>query len=122
LSNLNLSLSSLGEAQGAILPPNPAYRAPVYSHGMHSPAPMEDFQFDRVTVSEGADKFPLSNEKQGERERKRERLTPLLLSAMIFLTPQRNTAQLPLIKLHNAFTALYEALSLHPLCIFLNDQ
>lgn len=52
---------------------------------------MENFQFDRVTVSEGAGKFPLSNEKQGERERKRKRLThfPVTFCDEIFDTTEK---------------------------------
>lgn len=85
---------------------------------------MENFQFDRVTVSEGTHKFPLSNEKQGKRERKGKRLTPLLFSVTRFLTPQKNTVPLPFLKLHNAFITLYQAVSLQALYIFLmiNNQ
>lgn len=73
---LTVNLSSPGETQEAILPPKPACRAPGCTHCIHCPAPTENFQFDKVTVSEGADKFPLRNEKQGEGGRKRKSLTP----------------------------------------------
>lgn len=64
MSKLIPFFSTLGEAWGTILPFNPACK--VYSQ--LGPAPAGNFHFHRVTVSPWAGKFPLINEKQGERE------------------------------------------------------
>lgn len=67
MSKLIPIFSTLGEAWGTTLPLNPACK--VYSQ--LGPTPAGNFHFHRVRVSPWAGKFPLINEKQGQREKMR---------------------------------------------------